>query len=131
VSRHRKIGGEDMIDTLIAAGSIVALVLAPLAWRARYDRLTTRAMLIRADVDAALRHALGGESLVSVGVVPATAWRRGRVVLSTPAGYGWLIEQSWDGTTAAVPANYDLVIRGTAHATSAALTTPTPLKAAA
>ena len=120
-----------MTDTLIAAGCIVALVLAPLAWRARYDRLTARAMLIRADVDAALRRALGGESLVSIGVVPATAWRRGRVVLSAPTGYGWLFERSWEAATATMPANYDLVIRGIAPVASAAVTAPTPLKAVA
>ena len=120
-----------MIDTLIATGLIVALVLGPLAWRARHDRLATKALLIRADVDMALRRALGGESLVSIAVIPSTLWRRGRVVLSTPAGYGWLIERSWEAMTATVPADYDLVIRGAAADTSAPLTTRAPLKAVA
>lgn len=105
-----------MIDTVIALGCIVALVAAPLAWRIRYDRRTARAMLIRADVEAAVRRALGGESLVSIGVAPATAWAGGRIVLSAPRGYGWLIERSLKAATAAMPTNYDLVIRGLVRA---------------
>jgi len=108
-----------MIDILIAIGIIAVLVLGPLAWRTRYDRLTARGLLLHADVDAAVRHALGGESFVSVHVVPSTAWRRGRVILAAPTGWAWLIERSWKRAAAATPADYDLVIRGAAGATPA------------
>ena len=117
-----------MMDALIAAALIGTLVLGPLAWRVRHDRQTERKLRLRANLDTALRHALGGDSFVSLDVVPSTAWRRGRVILYTPAGFSWLIEQAWERVAEHTPPGYDLVIRGAA-ASSARETTP--LKAAA
>ena len=115
-----------MIDILFALGIMAVLVLGPIAWRTWYDRRTARAQLLHADVDAAVRHALGGESFVSVEVVPAAVWRRGQVILGAPTGWLWLIERAWKRAAAAAPRDYDFVIRGAtgdqpAAATSARL----------
>lgn len=117
-----------MIDGLIAGAMIGLLVLGPLVWRARQDRRRARALVLQADLDAALRGALGGESFVTVHVEPSTAWRRGQVVLSAPVGWRCLIERAWERVAARMPAGYDLVIRGT---TSAATTAAPPFELAA
>jgi hypothetical protein len=117
-----------MMDALIAVALMGTFVLGPLAWRAWLDRRTARALVLRAELDGAARRALGGESFLSLTVVPPTVWRRGRVVLSAPGGWGWLVERAWKSVACRLPADYDLVVRGSAPSAPAA--TP-PLQAAA
>lgn len=101
-----------MIDRLIFVGLAVLAILGPLGWCVWRDCLAKRDLVIRADVESALREALGGESLVSVEAVAATGWRQGRVVLSVPAGWDCLVKKAWDRVVQKLPAGYELVIRG-------------------
>ena len=101
-----------MADGLVFIAWMVASILGPLGWRVLRDRAARRGLVLRADIDAALRRALGGESLVSIEVIASAVWRRGRVVLSVPAGWGCLVKAAWDHVVDALPADYDLVIRG-------------------
>jgi hypothetical protein len=103
---------DSMIDRLIFTALVLAFILGPLVWRVWHDRLADHGLVLRADIAAALRRALGGESFVAIEVVVATAWRRGQVVLSVPAGWDHLVKAAWDQVVAALPANYDLVVCG-------------------
>lgn len=90
---------------------VCALVLAPIAWRAVRDRRGERALAISAGIRHIVDRALGGESLISVHVEPATIWRSGRVVLSIPADWRWLLKPTWERVLAAMPAGYELVVQ--------------------
>jgi hypothetical protein len=103
-----------MMDVIVATGLIGALVAGPLAWRARKDRREDRALAIRATLQRVVNDALGGESLLTVQVVPATLGRRGKVVLYAPAHWEWLIDEAWRPLHASVPAGYDLVVEAPA-----------------
>lgn len=100
-----------MVSTLIGALFVGSLVIAPLVWRVRQDRRAERALAIRAYVHAALVRALGGESLVAVNVEPPAAWRPGRVVLSAPAEWAFLLAPAWSAVAEGVPTDYELVIK--------------------
>lgn len=100
-----------MLSVVIPTLLILALVLGPLVWRIWRDRRETRALAVRATVDAALRRALHGESLVAIDVKAPTAWRSGRVILSVPAAWDWLVREAWTSVIEHVPANYEVVVR--------------------
>src|SRR5262245_46672213 len=100
-----------MVESIVMLGVVSALVVGPLAWRVWRDRGEARALAVRADVHAALVRALGGESLVAIRVLPATAWQDGRVILSAPTGCESLIRSAWGAVVAKVPDGYDLVVR--------------------
>jgi hypothetical protein len=100
-----------MLSELVAALIIGSLVLGPLLWRVNQDHRTERAQVIRADTDLALRHALGGESLVAVSVDPPALSHPGRVVLSAPADWTWLLEPAWRSVAAQVPPGYEIVVK--------------------
>ena len=105
-----------MLGGLIAIVVIGGLLLGPLLWRVRYDRRMERALAIRAQVAAALFRALDGESMVAVQVEPSSRWRAGRVVLSAPADWQWLLELAWSAIAAHVPADYEVVVKPVAAA---------------
>jgi hypothetical protein len=100
-----------MLSAIVPILIIGMLALGPLAWRAWYDRRQGRALEVRAAVHAAVRAALRGESLVSIHVEPPRALRSGRVILSVPGGWDWLIRDAWARIIAHVPGDYELVIR--------------------
>ena len=64
----------------------------------------------RAAVRAAANRVLGGESMLAVRVQPALAWRPGRVHLSTPGGYEFLIPSVSSAVIGRLPRNYELVV---------------------
>ena len=103
-----------MLSELVVFVVMAGLVLGPLLWRAREDRRQARALAVRADLHATLFRALRGDSLVAVDVEPPTLWRAGRVVLSAPADWAWLLEPAWASVAAHVPAGYELVVRPSA-----------------
>jgi hypothetical protein len=107
-----------MGDRLVFVVWAVAAFGAPLAWRLWRDRVARRALAVHANIEAALRRALGGESLVSVKVTASIPGRRGRVVLSVPRGWDWLVRTAWERIVEALPADHDLVIRGAGRAPS-------------
>jgi hypothetical protein len=100
-----------MLAEVLATLVIGSLLLGPLLWRLRQDRRAERAQVIRAETNAALFRSLGGESLVAVDVESPSLWHPGRVVLSAPADWTWLLEPAWASVAAQVPAGYELVVK--------------------
>ena len=103
-----------MVSELLVFVVMAGLVLGPLLWRAHEDRRQARALAIRADLHATLFRALGGDSLVAVEVEPPALGRAGRVVLSAPADWAWLLEPAWASVAAHVPSGYEIVVRPSA-----------------
>ena len=96
---------------------IGTVFLGPLAWRIWLDVRQARADQIAADVRAGVNRRLRGESLLSVLVTPKLFWRPGRIVVSVPSGYEFLVESAWPALTRYTPPGYELVVRaGTARA---------------
>jgi hypothetical protein len=96
----------DVLGMLIGVGPIVAALL----WSGRRDRLRQRANRVRAEINAAANGVLGGESVLSVRVEPRGPWRAGRVHLSAPGGYEFLIASVSGAVIARLPARYELVV---------------------
>jgi len=86
-----------------------ALFLGPIFWRIWLDRQGAKADAIGADIRAAVNHQLQGESLLAVRVTPRSLWRPGRIVLSVPSGYEWLVEAAWPAVTRGAPPGYEVV----------------------
>ena len=103
-----------MLAQLLAVVVVGGLILAPLLWGRRQDRRAAGGQAIAAWTRAALLRALGGESLVAVDVALPSLWRPGRVVLSAPADWTWLLEPAWARLAEHVPIGYELVVRPTA-----------------
>jgi len=59
----------------------------------------------------AVNRALEGESLLAVHVEPASSFHPGRVVLSTPMGYEWLVHEAWNPVIEHAPKEYEVVLR--------------------
>ena len=100
-----------MTAAIVALTLLAVLLFGPLGWLAWRDRSQARALAVRAQIVWALRRAFRGESLLSVQVLPATLWRPGRVLLSVPGGWEWLIEAAWNTIITNVPSGYELVVR--------------------
>jgi hypothetical protein len=114
---------------LVALG---VLVVGPLLWRVRQDRRADRAQDVAARVRSVLFRAFGGDSLVAVEADAPSFWRVGRVVLRAPVSYQRMLESSWDGVMAVIPADYELVIRPVVTPSPAPmLTEDVPLRRAA
>jgi hypothetical protein len=90
---------------------LTALVIGPLVLRAWHERLADRALAIRADIDAALREELHGDSLLGVQVVPEAPWRTGRVEVSVPHGWDPVLAEVSEPILAHLPAGYELVVQ--------------------
>ncbi|HEY3067963.1 MAG TPA: hypothetical protein VGL09_19405 [Methylomirabilota bacterium] len=100
-----------MAELFIAATLIGGLVVAPLLVAEWRERRADQALALRAVIDAVVRRDLGGDSFLSVTVVPKAPWRPGRVVLSTPSGYDWLVTREWPLVLREMPADYELIVR--------------------
>lgn len=100
-----------MLPGIIGMAVFVALVVGPLVWRVWLDRRVERALTIRAYVHAAVVRALGGESFVAVTVQAPAPWRRGRIELTAPSDWRFLLEPAWSAVMARVPDGYELVVR--------------------
>jgi hypothetical protein len=100
---------------MIEGGAVFALVcglvLGPLAWRAVHDRRQERALALSADIRHVVDRELGGESLIAVHVEPGAFRRPGRVVLSIPSDWRWMLRPTWDRVLAAMPDGYELVVQ--------------------
>lgn len=94
---------------LVIGLTVILAAIFIAAWRRRFR---DRRLMLCAHVDAALRNAWGGETFVATAVESSFAWSRGRVVLSVPTGWDFLIKEAWERIVDALPENYDLVIRG-------------------
>jgi hypothetical protein len=100
-----------MMEGVVALLAVSSLIVGPVVWSLWSDRARERSLAIRAEIQSVVNHALGGESLVTIEVVPAMAWRRGRVVLCAPADWRWLIDSVWMRVLDRLPENYELVVR--------------------
>jgi len=100
-----------MLTAILTTILLVTLVFIPLAWRIRADRRRNRADIVRADILSSVNRKLGGESLLTVEVVPETLGRPGRIVLRTPEGYEDLADAVWRDVVKRAPAGYDLIVR--------------------
>ena len=100
-----------MADIIVAGIVGLTLLFVPVLWRVAVDHAIERALIVRADINTAVRGALGGDSLVSVDVKAPGITRRGQVILSVPTGWGELVEHSVHDVMTQVPERYDLVIR--------------------
>ena len=101
-----------MLGEIVALVLVASLVVVPLVWRNRLDRRQDEALRLQAWLQAKANHRLGGESLLVVTVHPPAAGQRGRVVLSTPARWQWLVGQVWSEVLDGTPSGYDLVVPG-------------------
>lgn len=99
-----------MVGLVIFFAVIGLLVVGPLALRIWQERMQDRGLAIRADIDAALRRRLHGESLLGVHVVPEAPWRSGRVELSMPSQWDAVLAQVSPTVLDRVPSGYDLVV---------------------
>jgi hypothetical protein len=99
-----------MVGLLIFLVVIGLLVVGPLALRVWQERMQDRGLAIRADIDAALRRRLHGESMLGVQVVPEAPWRHGRVEVSLPSQWDPVLAQVSPAVLARVPSGYDLVV---------------------
>jgi hypothetical protein len=113
------------MTTWIVVALISLLFLGPLFWRARRDKLEDRALGLQADIQAAVNHQLGGESMVAVRVTAGAQRGTGTVELFVPAGWEPILEEVWPVVLSRVPAGYALVFRPTP------VTVPGALKRAA
>ena len=100
-----------MVSAIVGAAFVGALVVAPLAWRVWQDRRDERALAVRAAVHAAVVRALGGESFVAVNVQPGSPWRAGRIELSTPSDWRFLLEPAWSAVMRQVPGDWELIVK--------------------
>ena len=100
-----------MIEGATVFGLVCLLVFGPIAWRVVRDRQEQRALAVAADIRHVINEALDGESLVSVEVEPSTAWGAGRVVLSVPADWSWLLDRAWVDVLTHLPSGYELVVQ--------------------
>jgi hypothetical protein len=100
-----------MLSAVVSVLLVGLLALGPVLWRVWRDRREERALAVRAEVEAAVRRALDGESLVSVQVEAPKALRGGRVILSVPGGWDWLIRDAWSRVIDHIPPDYELVVR--------------------
>ena len=100
-----------MFELIVAPLLLVGVVAGVLGWRVVNDRMQERALAVRADIQAAVDRSLDGESFLAVSVEPESTFHAGRVVLSTPTGYEWLVREAWTPVVQRVPAGYELVIK--------------------
>ena len=98
------------MEPILAALFMLALFVGPLVARIHVDRQVERADALAAELRAAVRRRLGGDSMVSVDVSAASPWRAGRVRLSAPGGYAALVEKAWPAVASRLPASYELVV---------------------
>ena len=100
-----------MLGLMVFGGLMMLLVVGPLALRAWQERRQMHALEIRADIDAAVRRRLHGDSLLAVQVVPETPWRTGRVEVSVPYGWDPVLAEVSEPVLARVPDGYELVVQ--------------------
>ncbi len=100
-----------MMQALIAPAVLATLVAVWLVWLKRRERAEDRALTVRAEIQSAVNRALDGESLLAVQVEPESSFHPGRVVLSTPSGYEWLVHEAWSPVIEHAPRDYEVVLR--------------------
>src|ERR1700704_1831882 len=103
-----------MMQAFIAPVLLATAVGVWLAWLQRRERAEDRALTVRAEIQSAVNRALEGESLLAVQVEPASSFHPGRVVLSTPMGYEWLLHEGGNSGLERAPQEEEGVVRDAA-----------------
>jgi hypothetical protein len=98
------------MDAIFVGFLVLAVVAGPLSLSLWLDRRREQADIVAAMARSAVRQRLEGDAFVTVDVTAPTPWAPGRVVLSAPTGYGWMVERSWAAVAQRVPADYELVV---------------------
>ena len=101
-----------MLGDMIALGLISLLVIGPLVWRNLRDRREADALRLQARLQSVANRRLGGETFLVVTVQPGLAGRGGRVVLTAPPRWQWLVQDVWSEVRRAMPADHELVVSG-------------------
>lgn len=104
-----------MVGLAIFTVLVGVLVVAPLALRAWHERMQDRGLKIQAEIDAAMRVRLHGESLLGLRVVAEAPWRTGRVEVSVPQGWDPVLAEVSEPILARVPSGYELVVQHPGH----------------
>ena len=99
-----------MLGDLIAVFGTGLLALAPVVWRRRHDKRRDTALRVQAGLQFKANQRLGGESFLVVSVEPSSMGGKGRVRLSTPDRWEWLVGEVWNDVAAAMPPGYELVV---------------------
>ncbi len=100
-----------MVGLVIFGALLTVLVVGPLALRVWQERQVERGLAIRADIDATMRDALHGESLLGLQVVPEAPWRTGRVEVTVPEGWDPVLAEVSEPILRHVPNGYELVVQ--------------------
>ena len=100
-----------MLSDLVGFVMVLTPILGLLAWRRAMDARALAAGVVRADIHAGVRRALGGETFLAVDVLAPALWRRGRVRLWAPSNYEGLIGAAAPTVFDRLPAHYDVIIR--------------------
>lgn len=100
-----------MIELTVVVLLLALVMGALLAWRVRVDRAADAALATRAEIQSAVNRALQGESLLAVQVEAPSVTHTGRVVVTTPTGYEWLVRDAWAPIVQRVPEGYELVLK--------------------
>jgi hypothetical protein len=101
-----------MLGDVIALTVISLLVISPLLGRRYYDEREEQALRLQALLQRKADQRLGGETFLVVTVEPSLTHSGGRVVLSAPPGWDWLVREAWNEVRLNTPAGYDLVVSG-------------------
>jgi len=119
------------MDAIFATLLVISLFAAPLGWLVWADRRRAEADTLTAEIRWAVNHRLGGESFLAVSVAPRGLFHFGRVVLSVPTGYTWLIERVTGDVARLIPPGYELVLALPSRRATATTTDAAPLARAA
>jgi hypothetical protein len=99
-----------MLLDLVRLTIFLAPIVGLLAWRHAVDRRALAAGVVRADIDAGVKRALGGETFIAVDVLAPALWRRGSVRLWAPSNYEGLIGAAAPTVFDRLPAHYDVTV---------------------
>jgi hypothetical protein len=102
----------DLAGNLVVLAFISGAVMVPLLLRNRRDRREAEALQLQAHLQSVANRRLGGETFLVVTVHPGLAGARGRVVLTAPPSWQWLIPDVWNAVRHAMPQEYELVVSG-------------------
>jgi len=80
---------------------------------------------VRALIHATVVRALGGESFVAVNVKPVL-WGPGRIELSAPSDWRFLLEPAWSAAMEQTPADWELIVKPLPAATGLVPHQPLP-----
>lgn len=101
-----------MLGDAIALVAVGLVMVGPIVWQVFRDRRDDKALQLQAQLQWKANQRLGGETFLVVTVQQPLAGKGGRVVLTVPAGWHWLVQEAWNEIRRATPPGYDIVVSG-------------------